>query len=86
MATKRRFDALRELILRGLLTGQKTVNQLSKDVGINWRTVDKHLIHLIGMGYLSFLGLRFQQSDHDPEGRCKPRGGATGTANGITQE
>jgi predicted ArsR family transcriptional regulator len=53
MATKRRFGELRLLILRGLSAGQKTVNQLSNDVGINWRTVDKHLIHLIGRGYVA---------------------------------
>ena len=53
MATKRRFPELRLLILRGLSSGQKTVNQLSQDVGINWRTVDKHLVHLIGRGYVS---------------------------------
>ena len=51
MATKRRFDELRFLILSGLGGGQKTVNQLSRDVGINWRTVDNHLIYLVGKGY-----------------------------------
>jgi predicted ArsR family transcriptional regulator len=53
MATKRRFGELRFLVLQGLLTGQKTVNQLSNDVHINWRTVDKHLIYLIGRGFVS---------------------------------
>jgi predicted ArsR family transcriptional regulator len=53
MATKRRFGDLRLLILTALESGQKTVNQLSKDSGINWRTVDNHIIHLIGRGYVS---------------------------------
>ena len=53
MATKRLVSELRLIRLRGLSSGQKTVNQLSTDVGINWRTVDKHIIHLIGRGYAS---------------------------------
>lgn len=53
MATKRRFSELRLVILRGLSSGQKTVNQLSREVGINWRTVDNHLIYLVGKGYAS---------------------------------
>ena len=53
MATKRRFSELRPRILHALRTGQKTVNQLSKDTGINWRTVDNHLINLIGRGFVA---------------------------------
>lgn len=53
MATKRRFDELRLIILRGLVGGQKTVNQLSRDVGVNWRTVDNHIVHLIGRGFVA---------------------------------
>jgi DNA-binding transcriptional ArsR family regulator len=50
MAIKRRFTDLRDMILRTLSTGKKTVNQISSDSGINWRTVDNHLIYLIGKG------------------------------------
>ena len=53
MATKRRFGDLRLLILKALEPGQKTVNQLSKESGINWRTVDNHIVHLIGRGYVA---------------------------------
>ncbi|MEK6822746.1 MAG: ArsR family transcriptional regulator [Nanoarchaeota archaeon] len=53
MATKRRFSTLRLLILKGLKTGQKTVNQLAGDVGINWRTVDNHIVHLVGRGLVA---------------------------------
>ncbi len=40
---KRTFYELRQLILKGLSTGQQTVNQLSKNTGINWRTANEHL-------------------------------------------
>ena len=51
MATKRRFGELRHLILQNLSSGQKTVNQISTETGINWKTVDNHLIHLVGKGF-----------------------------------
>lgn len=55
MATKRRFDELRLLILAGLGSGQKTVNELATDTGINWKTVDNHIIHLVGRGLAAFI-------------------------------
>jgi len=51
MATKRRFATLRLLILNVLSAGQKTVNQLATESGVNWRTVDNHLVYLVGKGY-----------------------------------
>ncbi len=40
---KRTFYELRQLILRELSTGQQTINALSKNTGINWRTSKEHL-------------------------------------------
>ncbi len=55
MAVKRRFSDLRDLILKNLDTGKKTVNQLSSDSGINWKTVDNHLIYLVGKGMVEVV-------------------------------
>ncbi len=55
MAVKRRFSDLRDLILKNLDTGKKTVNQLSSDSGINWKTVDNHLIYLVGRGMVEVV-------------------------------
>ena len=50
MPTKRKFTDLRDLILQSLSNGQRTVNQISAEAGINWKTVDNHLIYLVGKG------------------------------------
>lgn len=50
MAKKRTFKTIRKLILKDLRTGEKTVNQLAENTGLTWRTVDNHLIYLIGTG------------------------------------
>ncbi len=50
MAIKRRFAEIREIILKNLRDGRKTVNQISSETGINWKTVDNHLIYLVGKG------------------------------------
>ena len=50
MATKRTFSDIRDLILASLYDGKKTVNQLSAETNINWKTVDNHLIYLVGKG------------------------------------
>ena len=49
--SKRKFNELREIILRSLSEGQKTINQLSSETGINWKTVDNHLAYIVGKGY-----------------------------------
>ena len=49
---KRTFKELRQHILSAMLRGRKTVNQLAKDTGINWKTVDNHLIWLKGRGFV----------------------------------
>ena len=47
---KRKFAEIRKLILKDLVRGQRTVNQIADSTGLTWRTVDNHLIHLIGKG------------------------------------
>ncbi|MEK6874624.1 MAG: ArsR family transcriptional regulator [Nanoarchaeota archaeon] len=52
MVLKRRFSDLRFSILTILLGGRKTVNDISLKTGINWKTVDNHLIFLTGKGFV----------------------------------
>ncbi len=55
MATKRTFSDLRQIILEDLMHGKKTVNQISADTNINWKTVDNHLIWLTGKGFVHIV-------------------------------
>ena len=48
---KRRFIDIRNSILLSLAQGQKTLNQISIETQINWKTVERHLIYLIGRGW-----------------------------------
>ena len=50
-AAKRTFDKIRDSILLSLASGQKTINQISSETEINWKTVERHLIYLIGKGW-----------------------------------
>ena len=50
---KRTFVQIRKLILASLVESKKTINQISLDSGVNWRTVEKHLTFLIGKKYVS---------------------------------
>ncbi|PIY60113.1 hypothetical protein COY95_03460 [Candidatus Woesearchaeota archaeon CG_4_10_14_0_8_um_filter_47_5] len=52
MVQKRKFTEIRELLLFSLARGQQTINSLSKSAGVNWKTTENHLIHLIGMGWV----------------------------------
>ena len=45
---KRTFAYIRDSILLSLASGQKTINQISNETGINWKTVDNHLVYLMG--------------------------------------
>ena len=45
---KRTFIEIRKLILLSLASGQKTINQIAGETQINWKTVDNHLVHLLG--------------------------------------
>lgn len=47
---KRTFKEIRELILKDFSKGQRTVNEIAQSTGLTWRTVDNHIIHLIGKG------------------------------------
>ena len=49
---KRSFIDIRNSILISLASGQKTINQISNETQINWKTVDRHLIYLIGKGWV----------------------------------
>ena len=49
---KRTFIELREIILLSLSKGQKTINQISSETGINWKTVENHLVYLVGKGWV----------------------------------
>lgn len=49
---KRKYPELRKLLLENFSEGQKTVNQAATETGINWRTVDNHIIYLTGKGFL----------------------------------
>lgn len=49
-AIKRTFVEIRNSILLSLASGQKTINQISSETMINWKTVDNHLVYLVGKG------------------------------------
>jgi len=51
-AVKRTFDKIRDSILISLASGQKTINQISGETQINWKTVERHLTYLIGKGWV----------------------------------
>ena len=50
-AAKRTFIKIRDSILLSLASGQKTINQISSETKINWKTVERHLVYLIGKGW-----------------------------------
>ena len=47
---RRTFEKLRLIILACLGSQQMTINQLATYAGINWKTVENHLTHLLGKG------------------------------------
>lgn len=49
-SAKRKFIDIRNSILLSLAPGQKTINQISSETDINWKTVERHLVYLIGKG------------------------------------
>ena len=49
---KRKFVDIRNPILLCLASGQKTINQISGESQVNWKTVERHLIYLIGKGWV----------------------------------
>lgn len=51
-AEKRTFNEIRNSILISLATGQKTINQISSETRINWKTIERHLTYLVGKGWV----------------------------------
>ena len=51
-SSKRTFVEIRSTILFALAHGHTTVNKISTQTGLTWKTVDNHLIYLIGRGYV----------------------------------
>ncbi len=51
-AKKRTFDQLRLSILLTLTRKHLTINQISQQCGINWKTVESHLTYLLGKCYV----------------------------------
>ena len=49
---KRTFIELRNSIILTLASGQKTINQIASETGINWKTVENHLVYLAGKGWV----------------------------------
>ena len=49
---KRTFIEIRNSILLSLAEGQKTINQISSEAHVNWKTVERHLIYLVGKGWV----------------------------------
>lgn len=49
---RRTFEELRLAILQCLAKQQMTINQLATYAGINWKTVENHLTHLLGKGFV----------------------------------
>ena len=50
---KRTFQKIRKDILKSLSAGQNTINHISNETDINWKTVENHLIYLIGRGLVN---------------------------------
>lgn len=48
---KRTFIEIRNSILLSLASGQKTINQISGETQVNWKTVERHLVYLVGKGW-----------------------------------
>ena len=53
MAKKRKFPEIRNILLVALSKGKQTINNLSKEAGVNWKTTENHLTYLIGKGLVS---------------------------------
>ena len=49
---KKTFTEIRRKILIALSAGKKTINQISLDTNINWKTVEKHLTFLLGKRFI----------------------------------
>ena len=53
MRQKRKtYPKIRQLILNEFSKGERTVNEIAQNTGLTWRTVDGHIIWLIGKGII----------------------------------
>jgi predicted transcriptional regulator len=48
---KREFRVIRKNLLHSLVDGQRNINQLAKDAGVNWKTTRNHMVYLCGFGF-----------------------------------
>jgi len=70
--SKRTFEHIRLCIIFALFSKEKTINTISTDTGINWKTVESHLIYLLGSKfveevYISEYARIFKLSDKGKE-------------------
>ncbi|MBS3141950.1 PAS domain-containing protein [Candidatus Woesearchaeota archaeon] len=70
-AQKRTFTNIRTLLLADLAQGQRTINQIATNTGVNWKTVENHLIYLAGKKYIKeiFSSKFVRIFELTPEGR-----------------
>ncbi len=50
--SKRTFEHIRLCIMFALYGKEKTINTISTETGINWKTVESHLVYLLGRKYI----------------------------------
>ncbi len=50
--SKRTFVEIRRNLLSSMKNGKKTINQLASVAGVNWKTTQRHLIFLMGKGFV----------------------------------
>ena len=50
--SKRTFEHIRLCIIFSLYSKEKPINTISTETGINWKTVESHLVYLLGRKYV----------------------------------
>ncbi len=50
---KKTYEEIRRNVLLSLFNGKKTINEISRDSGVNWKTVQRHLTYLKGIELVS---------------------------------
>ena len=50
--SKRTFEHIRLCIIFTLYSKEKTINTISTETGINWKTVESHLVYLLGKKFV----------------------------------
>ena len=59
LTNRRTFKQIRHLILVSLYSGRKTINQISNNIGVNWKTVENHITHLVGKALIKEVFMLF---------------------------